>query len=216
MRLRLESVPGFDLPSFLAGRAAVALRSLMFGCLRPTSPRACADDGVEHTPVAKGPAIEVPIAGKLHCPLAFAYAHLRRDLPEYSRVAYHFCKPLNGHVSQCVLYDGTEPDAHLIGVEYLVSDEVYRQMPAEEKLHWHDHKCEVDARLLTSKRQSGTEAKAILPSVRTLWGKVYYTWTSGSDYPRGPARLLGTDTGELPLVLPPGAEAQLLSGWRVG
>jgi Protein of unknown function (DUF1264) len=91
-----------------------------------------------------------------------------------------------------------------------VSDRVYRQMPVEEKLYWHDHQYEVDARLLRSKTQSATEAKATVANVRTLWGKVYYTWASGSDYPRGPSRLLGTETGELPLVLPPGAEAQFL------
>jgi hypothetical protein len=214
MGLRLKIVPGFDLPSFLAGLAAVAVRNLMSAYLRPTSARA--DDRAEHALIARGMAIKAPIAGMFDCPLAFANAHLRRDLPEYSRVAYHLCKPLNGHVSQCLLYDGTEPDARLIGVEYLVSDEVYRQMPAEEKLYWHDHKCEVDARLLTSKTQSGTEAKATLANAHTLWGKVYYTWASGSDYPRGPSRLLGMDTGELPLVLAPGAEAQLLSVRRVG
>ena len=43
-------------------------------------------------------------------------------------------------LNQCVLYDGTGPDAKLIGVEYLVSNAVYQNMPAEEKAYWHDHK----------------------------------------------------------------------------
>jgi hypothetical protein len=38
---------------------------------------------------------------------------------------------------------------------------------------------------------------------------VYRTWLSGGDYPRGPSRPFWSDTGELPLVLPPGAQAQL-------
>ncbi len=55
----------------------------------------------------------------LHCPFAFAGVHLLKALPEHSRVAYHFCKEVNVDLSQCVRYDGSGPDAKLIGVEYL-------------------------------------------------------------------------------------------------
>jgi hypothetical protein len=149
---------------------------------------------------------KAPIQELLHCPLAFAGVHLLKELPEQSRVAYHFCKEVNGDLNQCVLYDGTGPDAKLIGVEYLVSDAVYQKMPAEEKAFWHDHKYEVDAGYLKSLTQTGDEEKQALAKVRTLWGKVYHTWASGSDYPRGPARLFWSVTGEQPFVLSPDAE----------
>ena len=129
--------------------------------------------------------------------------------PDYPQVAYHDRKPLNGHVSHCLLYDGPGPDARLIGVEYLVSDAVYRQMPAEERLYWHAHSCEGDAGLLRSPTESRSEARAPRAPVRTLWGKIYHPWASGGDYPRGPTRPFWSDTGELPLVLPAGAVAQL-------
>ena len=141
---------------------------------------------------------KAPIQELLHCPLAFAGVHLLKELPEHSRVAYHFCKEVNGDLNQCVLYDGTGPDAKLIGVEYLVSDAVYQKMPAEEKAYWHDHKYEVDAGYLKSLTQTGDEEKRTLAKVRTLWGKVYHTWASGTDYPRGPARLFWSVTGEQP------------------
>lgn len=148
---------------------------------------------------------KAPIEEVLHCPLAFAGVHLLKDIPEYSKVAYHFCKPVNEDLNQCVLYDGTGPDAKLIGVEYLVSDSIYQKMPAEEKAFWHDHKYEVDAGYLKSLTQTGDEEKRTLAKVRTLWGKVYHTWASGSDYPRGPARLFWSVTGEQPFVLSPDA-----------
>jgi Protein of unknown function (DUF1264) len=156
------------------------------------------------------PAVKAPIAEILHCPLAFEGTHLLKDMPEVAQVAYHFCKPMGDDlVAQCVLYDGTGPNAHLIGVEYLVSAEVYQKMPPGEKTFWHDHKYEVDAGLLKSLTQTGAEEKATLAKVRTLYGKVFHTWSSGKVYPRGPARLFWAVTGEEPFVLPaPGAKGQ--------
>jgi len=146
--------------------------------------------------------VKAPLAEALHCPLAFAGVHLRKDRPADSRVAYHFCKAVNDDVCQCILYDGLGPDARLIGIEYLVTDEIYRRMPPEEQAYWHDHKYEVDSGLLRSLTQSGAEEAATLAKVRTLWGKVYHTWVVGQVYPQGPARLFWSVTGEEPLVLP--------------
>ncbi len=145
--------------------------------------------------------VKAPVQEVLHCPLAFEGVHLLKDLPEHSQVAYHFCKPLNDDVAQCLLYDGTGPDARLIGVEYLVSGAIFEKMPPEEKPYWHDHKYEVDAGLLKSLTQTGAEEKATLAKVRTLYGKVFHTWASGKTYPTGPPRLFWSVTGEEPFVL---------------
>lgn len=153
--------------------------------------------------------VKAPIEEILHCPLAFAGVHLLKDLPEYSQVAYHYCKTLNDDVSQCVLYDGTGPSARLIGIEYLVSDDLYQKMPPEEKLYWHDHKYEVDSGLLKSMTQTGSDETKTLAAVRTLWGKVFHTWATGKTYPSGPPRLFWAVTGEEPFVLSPDAKLPL-------
>ncbi len=152
---------------------------------------------------AKGP--KAPLEEALHCPLAFAGVHLLKENPGVSKVAYHFCKPVNERLNQCVLYDGTGPDAKLIGIEYLVDDATYQAMPTEEKAYWHDHKHEIDAGLLKSLTQHGEEEKQTYAKVRTLWGKVYHTWVEGTDYPAGPAKLFWSVTGEKPFVLAPDA-----------
>ena len=184
--------------ALLAGLAAGTFRQSMAGLLR-------ADD---RTPAhaSPGAVVKAPVAEVLHCPLAFAGVHLLKDMPEVSQVAYHFCKPLNDDLSQCLLYDGTGPDARLIGTEYLVSQAVYDGMPADEKAYWHDHKYEVDSGLIRSLTQTGDEEKATLAKVRTLYGKIYHTWNSGKTYPRGPARLYWSATGEEPFVVSPKAE----------
>ncbi len=150
--------------------------------------------------------VKAPLRETIHCPLAFAGVHLQKDQPTNAQVAYHYCNPLNESVSQCILYDGTGPKARLIGIEYLVTDEIYRSMPAEERAYWHDHKYEVDAHLIRSLTQQGDDESKTLAKVRTLWGKVYHTWAAGTDYPTGPAKLFWSVTGENPLVLPPGAK----------
>src|SRR4051812_39236784 len=45
---------------------------------------------------------KMPLAEVIHCPLAFAGIHLLKDLPEHPQVAYHYCKPVNDDVSQCI------------------------------------------------------------------------------------------------------------------
>jgi hypothetical protein len=82
-------------------------------------------------------------------------------------------------------------------------------MPPEERLYWHVHQCEGDAGLPTSTTKSRSDELTTRAQAHPLWGKVYRTWVSGGDYPRGPSRPFWSDTGELPLVLPPGAQAQL-------
>jgi hypothetical protein len=165
-------------------------------------PSAGADDGkAAHGPPPTG--VKAPIQEILHCPLAFAGVHLLKDLPEYPQVAYHYCKPINDDVSQCVLYHGTGTNARLIGVEYLVSDALYQKMPPEEKVYWHGHKYEVDSGLLKSLTQTGADEEKAMKAVRSLWGKVFHTWASGKTYPSGPPRLFWAVTGEEPFVLSP-------------
>ncbi len=181
----------------LAGGAALTshTRPMMAGSDDPTPTHGQAPMGVK-----------APIQEILHCPLAFAGVHLLKDLPEHPQVAYHYCKPVNADVSQCVLYDSPGPDAKLIGVEYLVSDAMYQKMPPEEKVYWHDHKYEVDAGLLKSLTQSGGDEQKTMTAVRTLWGKVFHTWTTGKTYPSGSPKLFWSVTGEEPFVLSPDAK----------
>ena len=107
------------------------------GVLSPPLPECLADCHVAPAAGAKAPVAEV-----LHCRLVFEGTHLIKEMPEVAQVAYHYCKSMGGGdglVAQCLLYDGTGPDARLIGVECLVGPATYEKMSAEEKAFWHDH-----------------------------------------------------------------------------
>ena len=189
--------------ALVACMIGLAAGSLLTSATRPISARAD-EEKPAHDRSPEG--VKAPIQEILHCPLAFAGVHLLKDLPDHSQVAYHFCKPVNDDLNQCVLYDGVGPDARLIGVEYLVSDALYRTMPPEEKAYWHDHKYEVDSGLLKSLTQAGADEEKTLAAVRPLWGKVYHTWATGKTYPIGPPRLFWAVTGQEPFVLPQAAK----------
>lgn len=189
-----------------AGLAAGIVIGAAGGWLAVAGPRdsRAQDAKPGHAPAAQAfpKGVKAPIEEVLHCPLAFEGLHLLKELPEYSQVAYHYCKSLNDDVTQCVLYDGKGPNARLIGIEYLVTDAIYQKMPAEEKAYWHDHQYEVDAGLLDSLTQDGEEEQKTLKVVRTLWGKVFHTWATGKTYPMGPPKLFWAVTGKPPFELP--------------
>ncbi len=182
-RSRLTAAP--LLPLALAAVAGLAAGSIHLSLSAQLLAAAHSDEPARTHP-GRAAGVKAPVAEVLHCPLAFAGVHLLKELPEVSQVAYHFCKPLNDDVAQCLLYDGTGPDARLIGTEYLVSPAIYDKMPADEKAYWHDHKYEVDAGLIRSITQSDDAEKAIVAVVRTLYGKIYHTWNAGSLIPEAP------------------------------
>lgn len=190
-------------PILIASLASLTAGIFVAGTIR-SKPARADDAKAAHGQSPAG--AKAPIQEILHCPLAFAGVHLLKDLPERHQVAYHYCKPVNDDVSQCVLYDGTGPDARLIGIEYLVSDALYQKMAPDEKLYWHDHKYEVDGGLIKSMTQFGADETKTLAVIRTLWGKVFHTWATGKKYPSGPPRLFWAVTGEEPFVLSPDAK----------
>ena len=59
--------------------------------------------------------------------------------------AHHFCACPNEDVRQCVIYDSDKPNARLIGLEYIISNELFEGLPEEEKVYWHSHKYEVQS-----------------------------------------------------------------------
>ncbi|KAG1754549.1 hypothetical protein EDB19DRAFT_1666934 [Suillus lakei] len=57
--------------------------------------------------------------------------------------SHHFCSHRSKDFHQCVIYDSDASDARLIGIEYIVSEQIFKSLPEEEKRYWHSHKHEV-------------------------------------------------------------------------
>jgi len=118
--------------------------------------------------------------------------HMYDGEPERQVIAYHFCSHLNDDVRQCVIYDSDKPSARLIGIEYIISDKVFKTLPEEEKRYWHSHVYEVKSGLLVAPGVPELAEKSEMKKLITTYGKTYHTWQVDVDkaLPLGPARLM--------------------------
>ena len=73
----------------------------------------------------------------------FCGIHVAKRDPKFQLIVQHYCAPLGEEMHQCLLYDSFERNAKLLGVEYIVSDRIYRTLPEREKIYWHPHTYEV-------------------------------------------------------------------------
>ena len=75
----------------------------------------------------------------------FVQADTRREIELHC-----YCSWLNEDLAQCVIFDGNTGDAHLVGVEYIISERFFVGLPATEQRLWHSHRHDVDAGLLAA------------------------------------------------------------------
>lgn len=77
-----------------------------------------------------------------------------------SSVHYCSCSSSGDHF-QCLIYESDQADAKLIGVEYMISEEKFQELPDDEKQYWHSHVYEVmSGSLVLIGLRAGTVAEA--------------------------------------------------------
>ncbi|VAI18360.1 oil body-associated protein 1A-like [Triticum urartu] len=101
--------------------------------------------------------------------------------------AHHFCAHLNEDVQQCLIFDGPEAGARLIGLEYIVTEELFLTLPDEEKPMWHTHEFEVKGGVLFMPGVPGVVERRDLKVVARTYGKTVHFW----QVDRGDALPLG-------------------------
>lgn len=109
--------------------------------------------------------------------------------------AHHYCSVLNDDLIQCVIFDGSVREAKIMGVEYIVSAELFAGLPEEEKSLWHSHVYEVKSGGLVAPGLPDVAEHALMTKLVNTYGKTWHTWHTDQDL-------------ELPLGVP-----QLLMGF---
>ena len=106
--------------------------------------------------------------------------------------ANHFCTHLTEDFHQCVIYDSNRSDAKLLGIEYIVSERVFRTLPAEERRLWHSHHYEVGSGELIAPGVPEPAGHALMRDLITTYGKTWHTWQIDRDqgFPMGIPQLM--------------------------
>lgn len=105
------------------------------------------------------------------------------DAPDF--VVHHFCKTLDEQVTQCLLFDSDAPNAHAIGVETIISPQIYAQLPDEEQQNWHYHKEEIPLVEPVFPGLSEAEIQKVAAAIEDTYGKVVIFWVPGTIAPMG-------------------------------
>ncbi|KAK6930647.1 Oil body-associated protein-like [Dillenia turbinata] len=101
--------------------------------------------------------------------------------------AHHFCAHQNEEMRQCLIFDSPAPDARLIGIEYIISENLFLTLPDAEKRLWHTHEYEVKSGVLFMPGAPGQVQRQDLEKVSKTYGKTIHFWQvdKGDNLPLG-------------------------------
>jgi hypothetical protein len=105
--------------------------------------------------------------------------HPMKEHPGMQMEAHHFCRQVNEDFAQCALFDGNTPDANLNGIEYIISETLFDNLPAAEKQYWHPHNYEILSGQLVGPGLPEIAEKEFLETKMNTYGKTWHLWNTG-------------------------------------
>ncbi len=105
--------------------------------------------------------------------------HLAKDDPDMQMEAHHYCNVVNDDFLQCLIFDGNTADANLIGIEYMISEALFDELPEQERAYWHPHDYEILSGQLVAPGLPAAAEKAFLARLMNSYGKTWHTWHTG-------------------------------------
>lgn len=115
--------------------------------------------------------------------------------------AHHYVTQINEDVHQAIIFDGNDEDAKIMGVEYIISERLFNDLPDNEKKLWHSHHYEVLSGTLIAPGIPDKIEHELMENLVTTYGKTIHTWHTDQDLelPYGaPQIMMGfTDDGQL-------------------
>jgi len=127
--------------------------------------------------------------------------HFYNGRMEGQMEAHHYVTQLNEDVHQAIMFDGNGENAKLMGVEYIISERLFRKLPNEEKMLWHSHHYEVKSGTLIAPGIPEAAEHELMEKLVSTYGKVIHTWHTDRDLELpmgGPMLMMGfTKEGQL-------------------
>jgi hypothetical protein len=95
--------------------------------------------------------------------------------------AHHYVSQINEDMYQAIMYDGNGEDAKIMGVEYIVSERLFKTLPEEEKKLWHSHHHEVKSGTLIAPGIPEVAEHELMEKLVSTYGKIIHTWHTDQD-----------------------------------
>lgn len=119
--------------------------------------------------------------------------------------AHHYVTQLNEDLYQAVIFDGNDEDAKIMGVEYIVTERLFKELSDEEKLLWHSHHYEVKSGTLIAPGIPEDIEHELMEKLVSTYGKTIHTGHTDQDLDlplEGPFIMMGfTEDGQLDQAL---------------
>jgi len=122
--------------------------------------------------------------------------HPMKDDPNHQMEAHHFCNQIKEDFMQCALFDGNTADANLNGIEYIISEKLFNELPEDEKKYWHPHNYEILSGQLIAPGIPRNAEKELMKTKMNSYGKTWHVWDTGNaighkgtDLPLGEPKL---------------------------
>jgi hypothetical protein len=106
--------------------------------------------------------------------------HVLKYDPDHVMEVNHFCARVNADLMQCSLYDHNAPNARLVGIEYVISERAFDELPQREKSMWHPHNYEVLSGMLVAPGVGPKKDRAVAEELLNTYGKTWQTWDTGA------------------------------------
>jgi len=113
--------------------------------------------------------------------------------------ANHHCVVMSADFIQCAIYVPGSNPARLAGIEYIVSADVFKTFPLEERQLWHSHGYEVTSGFLTEPGMPGGMDDEAMKILINTYGKTVHTWRfdqKDNAYPLGIPELVSGFTAD--------------------
>jgi hypothetical protein len=91
-------------------------------------------------------------------------------------------------VAQSLILDTSKDKMKLLGVEYTISDNVYKELSEDERKSWHSNSYEVNAGLVAGPKLLPFDEETLIRKLRSSWSKTYWLWNPAYKVPVGTVR----------------------------
>ncbi len=150
-----------------------------------------ATKGLKTTALEAGARVLQPMTPLSQFDIYMVGFHPMKSDPGYQMEAHHFCRQVNEDLTQCILFSGNTSDAHVNGLEYIISEKLYETLDEEERQYWHPHNYEILSGTLVAPGLPDFAEHEFMKHKINSYGKTWHTWKTGSVDQPGDALPLG-------------------------